>query len=119
LKLEEDKLKERVKGTSEEDGKGGECLIISWRNLPCGAILTDPKRIRENKTGAWRSERPVYLETKCIQCLLCWIYCPDAAIKVLDGKVVGIDYDYCKGCGICASVCPKKVGAIKMEKERK
>lgn len=95
------------------------CLLISWRNLPCGAILTDTERIKENKTGAWRSMVPIYDEKKCIQCLVCWIYCPDSSIIIQDGKVVGINYDYCKGCGICASVCPKKVQAIKMEKEKK
>ncbi|MDP8292431.1 MAG: 4Fe-4S binding protein [Candidatus Orphnella occulta] len=26
----------------------------------------------------------------------------------------GFDYDHCKGCGICASICPVK--CIKMEK---
>jgi pyruvate ferredoxin oxidoreductase delta subunit len=28
---------------------------------------------------------------------------------------VRIDYDYCKGCGICESVCPVK--AIRMAEE--
>ena len=56
---------------------------------------------------------------KCIHCLTCWIYCPDAAIMVKDGKMTGINYDYCKGCGICANVCPPKTHAIDMEKERK
>jgi pyruvate ferredoxin oxidoreductase delta subunit len=36
---------------------------------------------------------------------------------VKDGKVVGIDLDHCKGCGICAEVCPPKVQAIKMVQE--
>ena len=31
-----------------------------------------------------------------------------------DGKVCGIDLDYCKGCGICAFECPDKAGAIEM-----
>ncbi len=105
---------------SEESKKEvSACLFISWKDLPCGAILTDTKRIKENQTGAWRSLRPIYDKEKCIQCLLCWIYCPDASIIVKEGKVLGINYDYCKGCGICAAVCPKKVSAIKMEKEKK
>ncbi len=104
---------------SEEVNRGEGCLFISWKDLPCGAILTDREKIKENKTGAWRTQRPVYDEEKCIQCLLCWIYCPDASTLVKDGRVVGINYDYCKGCGICASVCPKKVQAIRMEEEKK
>ena len=54
-----------------------------------------------------------------INCLFCWIYCPDSAIEVKDGKIVGMDYEHCKGCGICESVCPvKPEKAIKMVKER-
>ena len=30
------------------------------------------------------------------------------AIKVKDGKREEFDYDYCKGCGICALECPGK-----------
>jgi len=33
---------------------------------------------------------------------------------VKDGKMVGIDYEHCKGCGICANECPPKASAIKM-----
>jgi pyruvate ferredoxin oxidoreductase delta subunit len=29
---------------------------------------------------------------------------------VKEGKLTGIDYYHCKGCGICANVCP--FGAI-------
>ncbi len=93
--------------------------LKSWQELPCGAILTDTKVILENKTGAWRTMRPVLDKSKCINCLVCWIYCPDAAIKVKDGKVIEIDLDYCKGCGICAEVCPPKVKAVTMVKEEK
>ena len=41
----------------------------------------------------------------------------DASIQVADGKVTGIDYDHCKGCGICSKEC--KFGAITMEAEKK
>jgi len=37
--------------------------------------------------------------------------------NIQKGKAVDIDYAFCKGCGICARVCPKK--AIKMVREEK
>ena len=93
--------------------------LKSWKELPCGAIIEDMQAVLDNKTGAWRSMRPIWDGGKCINCLTCWIYCPEASIIVKDGKNQGIDYDYCKGCGICAAVCPKKVQAISMVKEEK
>jgi Pyruvate/2-oxoacid:ferredoxin oxidoreductase delta subunit len=36
---------------------------------------------------------------------------------VRNEKGVEINYDYCKGCGICAKECPKQ--AIKMMEEKK
>ncbi len=44
----------------------------------------------------------------CLRCDNCWHFCPDAAvIKQID--TYKIDYDYCKGCGICAQECPSGV----------
>ena len=81
-----------------------------------GAIITEPGSSTKNKTGSWRSLKPVVNKSKCIKCGRCWTYCPDNAIKVeKDGAEV--DYDYCKGCGICALECPVK--CISMEKEEK
>jgi len=72
------------------------------------------KSATEYKTGDWRSKRPVRDEEKCTRCLICWIFCPDAAIS-WDGKDIHFDMNYCKGCGICAEECP--VNCIKMEDE--
>lgn len=49
----------------------------------------------------------------CFECDNCYGICPDnAVIKLGSGKRFEINYDYCKGCGICATECP--CGAIKM-----
>ncbi len=90
-----------------------------WKDLPPGAVLTTPGSAAEFRTGSWRSFRPVWVSGNCIQCLFCWIYCPDMAVKVEDGKRQDFDYDYCKGCGICARECPGKKGqkAIMMVEE--
>jgi 2-oxoacid:acceptor oxidoreductase delta subunit (pyruvate/2-ketoisovalerate family) len=52
----------------------------------------------------------------CNRCELCLIYCPDLAIsRREDGKGFDINYDYCKGCGICNEECPR--GAMVMTRE--
>jgi len=68
-----------------------------------------------SKTGFWRTFRPVVDYSKCTQCTLCWIYCPDAAITRQEDDSPKIDYDYCKGCGICANECPVKAVTMKRE----
>ena len=68
----------------------------------------------EYPTGTWRRKSPLLDIKKCVHCLLCWWYCPDSSIKVSNSKIIGIDLDHCKGCGICAEVCPPKVKAISM-----
>lgn len=68
-----------------------------------------------NETENWRAERPVMNKAKCNKCSLCWIYCPDTVIEPDMDGFYQIRYTYCKGCGICAQVCPRK--AITMERE--
>ena len=77
-----------------------------WKDIPDGGLIVEPGNAREYKTGSWRTKKPLWSEDKCIQCLLCWIYCPDLSFIVKEGEIIGIDYDFCKGCGICANQCP-------------
>ncbi len=52
----------------------------------------------------------------CFECDNCYGVCPDnAVIKLGPGKRFEFNYDYCKGCGMCATECP--CGAIKIEAE--
>jgi 2-oxoacid:acceptor oxidoreductase delta subunit (pyruvate/2-ketoisovalerate family) len=52
----------------------------------------------------------------CFECDNCYGVCPDnAVIKLGPGARFRFNYDYCKGCGICAQECP--CGAIAMVAE--
>jgi pyruvate ferredoxin oxidoreductase delta subunit len=79
-----------------------------WRDLPQGAIILVAGSAEEYRTGDWRAFRPVFGEADCSHCFQCWLFCPDSSILVdLEGeKVVGFDLEHCKGCGLCAAVCP-------------
>ena len=46
--------------------------------------------------------------TSCIACGMCECTCKFDAIHLVDG-VARIDYDKCKGCGMCAQKCPKHI----------
>lgn len=87
-----------------------------WKSMPIGGILLEPGSAMKYKTGDWRAFKPNVDQGKCINCLLCWIFCPDAAI-VRKEKFIDVNYDYCKGCGICANECPVK--AITMTEEKR
>ena len=88
---------------------------MTWRELPLAGALR-PDEAERLRTGGWRTGvKPDVDLGACVNCLLCWLYCPDSAI-VLDGTAfAGFDLDYCKGCEICATVCP--TGAISMVAE--
>lgn len=68
-------------------------------------------------TGSWKTFRPVIDYAKCIKCHLCWLHCPDTAIKKRsDGYTYSL-YSECKGCGACAEACPVK--CIEMQRNAK
>ena len=52
----------------------------------------------------------------CTVCGNCWLFCPDSSVVEADGKYQ-INYDYCKGCGVCAEECPGGVIFMKEEEE--
>lgn len=53
----------------------------------------------------------------CFECDNCYGVCPDnAVIKLGPGKGFQFNYDFCKGCGVCAAECP--CGSIVMTPEQ-
>jgi len=52
----------------------------------------------------------------CNQCDNCYLFCPDLAVKKDSGPLGRyIDYDYCKGCGICVVECPRNAMILEEE----
>jgi len=88
---------------------------VKWTEITQGGNIYERGNSSEFKTGDWRTAKPVFIEDKCKQCMLCAPVCPDSSIPVKDGKRLDFDYYHCKGCGICAKVCP--FNAIEMIKE--
>jgi len=84
------------------------------KDLPITPLST-PTIASMGKTGSWRTFRPIIDTKKCTHCLLCWIFCPEGCIGRLEDDMPEINYDYCKGCGVCANEC--RLGAIKMKRE--
>jgi 2-oxoacid:acceptor oxidoreductase gamma subunit (pyruvate/2-ketoisovalerate family)/2-oxoacid:acceptor oxidoreductase delta subunit (pyruvate/2-ketoisovalerate family) len=94
---------------SKPSDASGLARVESERKIAQKPLISYSKEVAD-----WRVFRPIINKAACTGCMRCWIYCPEAAIDVSSGKAE-IDYDYCKGCGICFEEC--KVGAIKFEKE--
>jgi 2-oxoacid:acceptor oxidoreductase delta subunit (pyruvate/2-ketoisovalerate family) len=53
----------------------------------------------------------------CNQCDNCLVFCPDLAVLRDGERPYVFNYDYCKGCGICVTECPRR--AISFEEEIK
>jgi len=97
--------------------------------IPGGNTKYEKRDIAENV--------PCWLKENCIQCNQCVFVCPHAVIRpyLLDEEnnyenslnsmfpkdkkySIGISYEDCTGCGLCANICPGKNGqkALKMQK---
>lgn len=82
--------------------------------IPGGFVA--PEEAARPRTGGWRTAgRPEVDLSLCVNCLLCWLYCPDTAVRLDGATFAGFDHDVCKGCELCVEICPTR--AIEMVPE--
>jgi pyruvate ferredoxin oxidoreductase delta subunit len=53
--------------------------LKTWKELPIGCVVSEPGSASEYHTGSWRSQRPVWNNSKCIKCGICYVFARKAA----------------------------------------
>ena len=112
-------------------------LNLEGDNLPVSAFIDKKDGIFKGKTTDKEKRNiaqnvPNWIPENCIQCNKCVFACPHAVIRPfiteennnksipsLNPKdkqfSIAVSYEDCTGCGVCASVCPGKLGNKALE----
>lgn len=100
--------------------------VVGWRTAPIGGLLPAPGNTVAKNMGISRQGfLPVLNRELCVDCGVCDLVCPDFCLvweqtgQMINGypgvRLVGIDYQYCKGCMHCVQECP--TGALTRQPE--
>jgi pyruvate ferredoxin oxidoreductase gamma subunit len=83
---------------------------LGWRNMLNGGTidaLTHSTAGRDNRL-AGRGKVPEFHPESCTSCGICLTVCSDpGGLLWKEGRMVGIDDRFCKGCMRCVEVCPE------------
>lgn len=98
---------------------------LGYLNAPQGGVIVNPGNSRLKDLSASREGFiPILDKAKCANCGECDMTCPDFCFiwergVTRTGKLaqvlVGINYQYCKGCMRCIEIC--KPGALSLQRE--
>lgn len=90
--------------------------LLGYLTAPIGGTILAPGSTATKDLSASRQGfLPQFLREKCTDCAKCEWVCPDFCFvwqETTDKKgrptmqLVGIDYQYCKGCLKCVEICP-------------
>jgi len=96
--------------------------VVGYEDLNVSYFKHEPRQELEGiqvealKNAGAAEARRCFQCGSCNVCNMCWFLCPDAVVLEKNGGIQ-FDYDYCKGCGVCAEECPR--GALTIEEESK
>jgi 2-oxoacid:acceptor oxidoreductase delta subunit (pyruvate/2-ketoisovalerate family) len=91
--------------------------------------ITQPRLLREERRTSFK-EIDLKISTNlaireadrcfncgiCNQCDNCYMFCPDiAVVREKNNDERHINYDYCKGCGLCVVECPRNAMTLREE----
>lgn len=87
---------------------------LGWANAPIGGTIVNPgNSILKDHSASRKGIAPRFTKDLCFNCGYCDMVCPDFCFvwkkDLNDNKtpeLQGIDYQYCKGCQKCITVCP-------------
>lgn len=83
---------------------------IGWKNMLNGGTidaLTHSTRGRDNRV-AGRGRIPKFAPEACTSCGICLTVCSDpGGLLWKEGRMMGVDEAFCKGCMRCVEVCPE------------
>ncbi len=98
---------------------------LGYENAPIGGVILNPGNSVQKDLSASRTGHiPLFIKDKCTSCGECEITCPDYCFVWESGVdkhgrpkriLLGIDYQFCKGCMKCVEIC--KFDALKKDIE--
>ena len=90
--------------------------VWGYETAPIGGVIPLPGNTASNDLSTSRTGWiPLFDSDKCIHCGLCTLVCPDYCLVWAPdedqaeppfNRLLGVDYNYCKGCQRCIETCP-------------
>ncbi len=76
----------------------------------------DEVKMRISASLALKESERCFHCGQCDQCDNCYLFCPDVSVlRDLRAGTREINYDYCKGCGVCVVECPRNAMVLEEE----
>lgn len=90
--------------------------VLGYDTAPLGGVITSPgNSIHRDLSASREGFLPEFIRELCTDCAQCDLVCPDYCFVWEEGVdargrpamvLLGIDYQYCKGCLKCIEACP-------------